>query len=148
MIQEALNHQFFEMMRREHRELTDVIGTLREQLQEKVPAAEALRLSITKLADLALGHFEHEEHGGYLCEVIEQAPRLSERAETLKAQHATMRDDLSQLVELVDQVAAGQMSVNKLRENLNAFLRSLLDHESAENELVQEAYTDDIGSKD
>ena len=62
-------------------------------------------------------HFATEERAGFLSEAVNQAPRLSRRADELRAE-------------------------------CRRFTEAYHDHESRENALIHEAWTEDIGAVD
>lgn len=148
MPEKQLDHHFFEMMKQEHEQLARVLGELRHALHSDQRDAEAVTAWIVQLARLVKSHFEHEEEGGYMREAIEQAPRLSEQAENLERQHPVLLEKLSGLSNLA---AAGDKSApwwESARTKFDEFAKSFLDHEAHEDKLVQEAFTQDIGTSD
>ncbi len=112
------------------RQLADLLGSLRDQLAI---------------------HFALEEAYGYFEEPLSVAPRLSTKADALRNQH---RDLYLEICELVDQAQrcayheGNGASLRKLAADFRAFISKLQEHESQENELVLEAFDEDIGVGD
>jgi hemerythrin len=150
MVEKRLDHNFFEMVKEEHQELVGVMGKIRHSLTVEERDPEGLDALIIQLCDLVESHFKNEEAGGYLREAIDQAPRLSERAEQLHDQHRTLWEELQGLRTLVEhrEAEASDQWWDQLRGAVEAFARNLLTHEAREDDLVQEAFTQDIGAKD
>ena len=158
MAEKRLDHDFFEMMKHEHQELIDLLGQVRNALDPaaKDPAAkdpdvkdatEVKRL-MTDLCDHVRSHFEHEEEGGYLHEVLEHAPRLTNLAEKLLQQHATLSEIAEKLCWHVKTEPSEGTWWKELEEMFDDFSKQLLKHEAQEDGLVQEAFTQDIGTGD
>jgi len=95
-----------------------------------------------------LDHFDHEESGGYFAEAIDAAPRLSERADALLAEHAQMAEQLVELQHRAAMQTTGARWRHALDHGFVDFMDRFLAHEEAENKLLQEAYFDDIGAED
>ena len=148
MVEKRLDHNFFEMIKEEHHELVGVMGEIRHLLAAEERDLDKLEALIIQLCDLVESHFKNEEAGGYLSEAIEQAPRLSERADQLHDQHRVLWEELQGLRTLTEQRENSDPWWQQLHAALETFARDLLTHEAREDDLVQEAFTDDIGSKD
>lgn len=141
-------HNFFEMMKAEHHELVGVMGEIKHLLATHQRDAARVDHLVTEFCDLIESHFEHEEEGGYLSEALEQAPRLTERAQVLFKQHESLLADARGLRHHVRGGEGTDAWWDELSTRFNDFTRALMTHEAHEDDLVQEAYTDDIGSKD
>jgi hypothetical protein len=59
-----------------------------------------------------------------------------------------MREQIDEMIELVGSFQATGDDWKKLGELVDRLSVDLLQHENKENELLQEVFTDDIGSKD
>ncbi len=153
MAEKRFDHDFFEMMMREHRELIDLLGQIRHALDSaaKDPAAkdaaEVKRL-MGDLCDRVRSHFKHEEEGGYFHEALERAPRLTNLAEKLLEQHATLSEIAEKLCWHVKTEPSEAAWWKELGEMFDDFSKQLLKHKAQEDHLVQEAFTQDIGTAD
>lgn len=93
-------------------------------------------------------HFEIEERGGYLAEALQAAPRFTKKAETLKDQHPEFRTQLTELIELTSTEDDPRAAFQELLEKFHAFTNALWQHESAENEILQRAFEEDVAAAD
>jgi hypothetical protein len=83
-------------------------------------------------------HFEFEESGGYMAEVLRARPGLARRVEELRRQHT----DLLQRMKAAAQ--AGQTLV-EVRHQLTAALDAIGDHEGDEVSILQDVLNTDLG---
>tara|TARA_B100002051_G_C16676719_1_gene607498 strand:- start:807 stop:1289 length:483 start_codon:yes stop_codon:yes gene_type:complete len=109
---------------------------------------------VTILADLrdqvAL-HFALEEAYGYFEGPAHVAPRLCEKADRLRSEHAALYGAASDLVEDADEWHHQRALLHHCRhiyDRLQTFHVDLRRHETRESELVLAAYGDDIGVGD
>jgi len=134
----------FHKDREEHvrvRELVMCIGSILEASGDSGGGPQNL---ITELRDLLLEHFGREELGGYLIEVRTAAPQLTGRAEELLKEHGQLRARCDELVELVRK-ANRSVPRERMADEFQRFAHDLFAHESAENDLVYEAFAVDLG---
>jgi len=132
----------------EHRQLDQLFLRIRSELTPESGMPSSIALLFKELVERVSFHFAHEEEGGYYSEVIEQAPRLATVAEQLQKQHAHLLSIAEQLHREIEQVPEAAVRCHPIRVNFEEFVRQCSEHEAAENQLVQDAYTLDIGSKD
>ncbi len=117
-------------VRSHRRRLVLMLGTLRDQL--------------------AL-HFALEEAYGYFEDPVFVAPRLSLKASTLRDEHKTLYSQICALADEVEkQYYAGRLVTvaARITKQFMAFDELICRHESDENELILQAYEDDIGVGD
>ena len=110
--------------------LADLLGCLRDQLAT---------------------HFSLEEFFGYFDDALDVAPRFSARADVLRAQHATLFEEICEIVEEAERLAYHESTgrgIQKVAERYHAFHQRLEAHESCENELIMDALNEDIGEGD
>ncbi|HVX63432.1 MAG TPA: hemerythrin domain-containing protein [Pirellulales bacterium] len=127
----------------EHREMRRLVQVLRhamgkeggwskESAQEALKAFEALKAHLKE-------HFAQEEEGGYLEQALAVAPRYSDEAKLLLKQHGLMTRQVAHAVETarraVDEPGAWAALAAETRE----LLQKLVEHETAENRIVQKA---------
>ncbi len=143
-----LDHDFFEMIKREHSELIDMMAHVRRALASDIRDPGGVNQLIGELYERIVSHFHHEEDGGYLSEALELAPRLTPLAEKLHEQHETLGELLGELRGLAQQREDTDSWWKTLSDTFNNFSRELLRHEAAEDKLVQEAFTQDVGTGD
>jgi predicted nuclease with TOPRIM domain len=106
---------------------------------------------INELRDQIAMHFALEEAYGYFDDAVCEAPRLSERAGELRAEHGELFVTLCDLVDDAERLRYNH-NRKRLRRMVSCrfvdFHQQLQDHESRENELIFDAFDDDIGVGD
>ncbi len=141
-----------ETIRSQHFALRQQIRALEELFAEPDGAgAERARKTLTLLErfDSALReHFAVEEEGGYFADILKVAPRLSRRAARLEQNHKEFSERLESLLALARYAVDAPDDWNRVRAGLEGFLQALRAHEDEENELVREAFMDDLGHGD
>jgi len=125
-------------------------GHVEELLRSTAAGADRGRLlQLLKGLDSDMHHhFEMEEQGGFLDGALAHDPRLSAMAADLLRQHPMLSHDLKQLITTVENAPAEPAWRATFAEQLHGFINRLVEHERAENRLVQDAYHDDIGEVD
>jgi hemerythrin len=153
MTAENLDHDFAEMILREHRELKELLARARTAICEDQRDSQRAKQLIGDLYEHLQSHFFHEEEGGYMCEALERAPRLIRQAEELHEQHETLAEMLGELRDFVQHVGPADARPRndwwkELARRFQTFGKQLLRHEADEDDLVQEAFTRDVGTCD
>ncbi len=138
---------------REHRELKELLTRTRAAIRQPQPDVEPVRQLTGDLYAHLQSHFFHEEEGGYMCEALERAPRLTKQADQLYEQHETLAEMLGELRDFVGRgrPAGARPSDDwwrELAEQFQTFGKQLLRHETDEDALVQEAFIQDVGTCD
>lgn len=151
-------HELYEQVVQEHRELHEVMEELRKTFRElaathedhakygeKVPRLiEALGEMQTQLTQ----HFATEEDGGYMAEVLKVAPRFGEHAKKLQRQHEEFLGTLAHLRRRVQEFHPDKDRWTNIEEQFDRLLENLKVHEQQENDMLQEAYEEDVGAAD
>lgn len=133
---------FIAAFQAEHREMGNLVQTLRRVFDDAQPWSREISNEGTEaLAAMAKHlrhHFEQEEEGGYLEEALSAAPRFSQEAEVLLAQHSVMLRQADQALDLA-RSADDAAAWTKLKNEVKSLIASLIVHETAENKIVQQA---------
>lgn len=132
----------------EHASLWEILDEARAALAERRARPQSIAEMLDELAQHVLDHFRHEETGGYFAEAIDVAPRLSERADDLLRQHPRLAAQLAQLRQYARRNDPSEAWWLRLSEMFTQFVSRFSEHECAENELLQDAYSTDIGAED
>jgi iron-sulfur cluster repair protein YtfE (RIC family) len=106
---------------------------------------------LAELRDQLAMHFALEEAFGYFDDPLRVAPRLSATASQLRDEHKTLYAEISHLTDEVDAVErAGDLPTRArwVVEQFRTYYDLLQHHESRENELILDAYDEDIGVGD
>jgi hemerythrin len=120
-----------------------------EKLMQHLQELEARAGHETGLAELAAGlsrvrsdvtaHFEFEQQGGYMSDVLDRAPHMCPRIDKLLAQHAELLESLD---ELITRARGGtEQTIASLRQRTAQWIAAVRAHESAENRLVQKVFS-------
>jgi hypothetical protein len=132
----------------EHESLHQTLGELRTLLENRESTAK-VAIALAEFANQVQAHFVHEEEPeGFFDSVIDQAPRLKTRADALLEEHAAMSRELKKLRRHAKHGVVSDEWWSQLNAEFESFWQLFCQHERSENELVQEAFHDDIGSKD
>lgn len=132
----------------EHRDLFNLMHTVRERLAAAGPPAEAPRAdliaAVQSLRDHLATHFVQEERGGFLEESVTRVPRLSTRVRSILAQHPALLKELDGLIAMIAAAAAAD-AWSQVQQAFAAFEGRMQSHERLENAVVQEGYNEDLG---
>ena len=148
MSEQESSHDFFEQVRRDHEELRTSLGRLSQALTNRDSSTEDIAAQLVALIEHLDQHFQDEETGGFFDEVVAQAPRYADRTNALREEHVRL---LKQIRGLADAARRGEPSDSwwkELEDGFHDFSKSLMHHENQENELLQDTYDEDVGSKD
>lgn len=150
----SINAAFFHEIKQENQRLCELLCSVRE-ITQNLPMRNGEQRqvvnSLEELCDQVALHFSLEEAYGYFAEAFDAAPRVIERAESLRDEHVVLFDTIRQIAD--DAVEAHinrrwtqgfTVVVDRFRE----FDERFQMHESQENALIQEAFDDDIGVGD
>ncbi len=91
-------------------------------------------------------HFDLEEEGGFMNELISEAPQAMNSIKKLEAEHDQIVANLDGILtslkelELIDDNKLGD-----ILKRVTQLMSSIQDHESAENELMQKVYCQEYG---
>ncbi len=136
------------MIARQHIQIGALVDALNSRFDAEKEASRNLVSLINSLAAHLEMHFELEEENEYFGYVLKQAPHLSERVHQLLGQHEMLKNEVGELVEMARQAFAEDRDATMLALRFRKFRKHLLDHERSEIELMQEAYTQDLGGGD
>jgi len=139
----------------EHEELNQNIGELKITILEKVSTKDFpdWRIQfIGKLQDLKqklTSHFEFEEQGGFMTEVIEEAPQLLNQVKELEIEHKQILANLDGVVKDFKTLSVkDDLELQDILNRVSRIMNELHHHEMAENELLQSAFYREHGSPD
>ena len=148
MIEKPSDHDFFEVMKDEHQELSSVLASVRAEVSAIGRDKKDLEVLTARLRELVETHFAHEERGGFLKEAIDRAPHFVTQAAVLQEEHEELLEDIEKLRILVHSGVESPAWWSRVEADFRSFAARLLHHEHAENKIVQEAFTVDIGTGD
>ncbi len=150
----TINAAFLQEIKEVNEELWKLLERTRQlcsdQKQMKSQGKQALEL-LGALRDQLAMHFALEEAYGYIENPVIVAPHLTQPAAILRDEHTTLYSTISELYEAFEgEHYAGRLdeSAPNIVARFVAFDKQFRGHETRENELILQAYDDDIGVGD
>jgi hemerythrin-like domain-containing protein len=139
----------------EHREINQTADAL-DALTNREDAVEAysewrseLRETVERFADLLESHFEHEEEGGFLRDVLREVPNSEASVRTLKQEHGEIKSAMAALLgDLGATRHGGEDDVRRIRTAVQGITSTLHHHELSEQQLIQRTYYREYGGGD
>ena len=139
----AHDHQAFDVIHNEHRELLGVFAKLMEAVvRDGHDKAEVENLT-GELVERFDSHFRHDLNGGQLEEVTKRIPALSARAADLLDQQALLLEQVETLRILVHSGVESPAWWKRVRLDVEKLHSDLSLHDTAVEQLVREAFGDD-----
>lgn len=142
------DHELFKVILAEHLDLADTFASLHSAIDRDDRTKNGMEDLVTQLSDQVDLHFEIEERDGYLREALEQSPRHTTQAELLLKQHDDLREEIEKLRILIHSGVESSAWWTQVKADIRDFSTKFFDHEHAEDQLLQAAYTDDLGAGD
>lgn len=137
---------------KDHEGLNQDIGTLKMTIMMEISAKDFpnWRLEfIWQLRDFKnrlLKHFDLEEEGGFMNEVLSIAPQTERKVKELKEEHEHIVIHLDEiLMDLKGLLDKNTEKLDSIRNRMTEVIATLLQHEAAENQLMQTAYYQGYG---
>ena len=151
--QEKVGASIVKETRDEHRACMQLLSEVEECL-DRPPDDPAgwisdLKRKLTELATALDEHFTGEEAGPVFRKLPIHHPRLAGPLKKLEDEHATMRSDLKTVRGKADELDDPEVfELRELNARVQLFVARLRRHEAAENEIVIQAYWDEVGVGD
>lgn len=137
--------QSAEAARAAHEKLMRDLQQLEDGVRAESGIAE-LAAGLSRVQGDVAAHFESEEQGGYMSDVIDRAPQVNARVQKLLAEHTRLLRSLEQLIAASRAGSAG--TIAPLRQRTAHWIAAVREHEAAENRLVQKVYSRDECAED
>jgi hypothetical protein len=150
----AVNAAFLQEIKEDNQELWALLERLQIVLLTEWPprvSRRELHASLARLRDQLAMHFALEEAYGYFEDALRVAPRFSAKAERLRGEHDGFYVDICDIVDRADQLLHHEVPTRCLTHvvaRFDDFCEALRRHESAENQLIQRAFNEDLGGWD
>lgn len=93
-----------------------------------------------------LKHFDLEEEGGFMNEILSEAPETVNQIKKLEAEHSQIVSELDDI--LADLKEMHEKEIPKLediRNRVTQLMSTIRNHETAENNLIQKVYYQEYG---
>lgn len=131
-----------------NKQMSELKSIISSEMKDKNFAEWRLHF-LWKLRDLKnalLKHFDLEEEGGFMHEVLKAAPQEANKVESLIREHGEIIASLDAVLQ--DLKTLGTMDrvrLNHIKNGLNHLFYDLGAHENKENHLMQVAYYREFG---
>jgi iron-sulfur cluster repair protein YtfE (RIC family) len=136
-------------IQREHGELRALLGDIHRVLAERLQTVVHVSEQLAALNEHVETHFNEEEIGGFFDQVLGSASQqVAQQVDSLRDEHCHL---LQVVRRLSEQAKTGNGSDDwwqRLESEFREFSKELMHHEHKENELLQEAFDQDIGAAD
>jgi iron-sulfur cluster repair protein YtfE (RIC family) len=140
--------EIHERIRQEHDRLRDLLGQISREMSSHRGSAAGLTRQFRSLRDQLQAHFIEEEDHGFFDQITDHAPRFAGQTQKLCDEHVDMLEKVDKLVTRSGQGDGSDEWWSDLVSAFHDLSRELMQHEHEENDLLQQAYEDDIGEKD
>jgi hypothetical protein len=133
----------------QHRHLKEQVGTLcrlmcqpfdENCLKER---AAAVHRQLGELRDFLEYHLAQEAFGGYLEDAVARLPRLGSVADEIERQHPLLFAELDALIVRAKRAEPTIEHWHEIGEDVATFARKLMEHEAAENRILQQGFNED-----
>jgi hypothetical protein len=150
----SVNAAFLQEIKQDNQELHRLLTQVQELCSKQKPAPgcrQEFADLLSKLRDQLAMHFALEEAYGYFEDSLIIDPRLSRRAERLRTQHASLFSKFCRIVDEAMQMLENRSPrsvCRRIASRFEEFHSALQLHEQQENELIIEAFEQDVGVGD
>ena len=147
----------FDVILQEHRALRESVTELRRFLRQPCPPPEqpaasawagALADRLVDFRERARRHFQSEESSGFMDQLGRSTPRATRTIARMLGEHDRILTDLRAVLDATTAYARHQPPEHDLRSAVAAVLDRFEQHESDENDLIQDLVCDDLGAGD
>jgi hypothetical protein len=134
-----MNLKGFDSLHEEHENLLEQLGRVHDAIKSMAPAPTEIMGLLDEFEQALAHHFVHEEMGGLFDAVASHAPSLANEANRLNAEHHLLRNQATELCRFAASGSASMAWWRELASRCHVFSQKLMQHESAENVLLQMA---------
>lgn len=131
----------------EHVALQEQLRRMRDLLSGRAASPDVVAAELRQLIDAILEHFDHEAADeGFFAEMIARDPRLQHRVSELLRDHFDLRAELIALERRAGQADGVTTAGDDLIVHFARFEQAFRRHESAEADLLESVYCEDLGT--
>jgi iron-sulfur cluster repair protein YtfE (RIC family) len=141
-------HPIFRDVDVEHAEMRELLANVHRVLADQNQSSSEVVAMLDSLFGFLKAHFQHEDEGGFFDQITEQSPRLSDRAEEVQQEHATLLTEFQTLRALAERGGGDAAWWSQLNSEFHRLCKQLMHHEHREEDLLQESFNDEIGTGD
>ncbi len=139
----------------EHESLKTTMTAIRAEIKSPLPEEDfgEWKLGfIWRLRDFQnelVKHFDLEEDGGFMQDLVNISPGCASRVEVLKQEHDDIIPRLNELTDRLKRISTNNdEDLGHVAEDVLSLFDLLERHEAAERELIQDVFFQDIGVGD
>ena len=151
----GVNAAYLQEIKEDERQVPTLLAFVTKRLyanQLNTEQSSELRALMRQLHQQVKYRFHLEEALGYMEDVVQVAPRLCRKAESLRSEHQQLLDQLQELVELAHatllEKPASLKEIIPIRDSFASFHQQFQAHEAGENDLIIDSLYFDIGGGD
>lgn len=137
---------------KEHVHLNKAFGEIKLTIMQEVTAEEfqnwrlEFLWQVRDFKNSLLKHFDLEEEGGFMRDVLKAAPHTGNKIEELKKEHVEIIEALDKIIDQIKLTPEKDGDkLNAIRMGINEMMSTLCNHENQENDLMQRAYYREFG---
>lgn len=138
----------FDQMALQHGELGRSWSQLLETLASDRIDSQVVMRQLQELKQQLEEHFRLEEKGGYFEDIVSRAPHLQRSADKLRGEHADLLDAVRRLQGQGGRLDREPGQLAAMRTLFEETSSAFFNHESAEDQLLQETYCRDTSAVD
>lgn len=132
----------------QHVALRERIAEIQKTLESQPDEPELIGTHLSTLSHELQAHFLEEEEGGFFDHIRQRAPQLSTDTKLLEEEHQEFLGRIRDLITIAETCEGSDPWWQRLKAEFHEYSKGLMHHESLENQLLQRAYNEDIGSHD
>ena len=136
----------------EHKGLSQQMGEIKMESVKEVSPEDfpnwrlELIWHLRDFKNRLLRHFDLEEEGGFMKDVLSTAPESQPKVSELKAEHRQFSRKLEEIMNALKGMhKKDSEKLDKVRNKLNEFIATLRKHEEEEHRLLQRTYFREYG---
>lgn len=137
---------------KEHECIKRDMGDIEGAISKEIPFEEfsEWRLEFMwRLRDFRLHllkHFDLEEEGGFMNEILAEAPESAGKVAKLEQEHQQIVSDLDGVLSSLKELELrNDEKLQDVRRRVSQLISAIRNHEAAENDLIQVAYCQEYG---
>jgi hemerythrin-like domain-containing protein len=144
------NKSMADRIEEEHASLRSLMESVTETFN-RPPTGDAkdwklgLVWELRDLRHMLVKHFDFEEDGGFMGDVVETAPRESRRVDMLESEHGEFLSEVDDITAELKRMT-NSSGIDRTRERLKKLISRLHTHEASERDLIGTVYFQDLGS--
>ena len=138
----------FDGIAAEHARMPELLSELHTLIASRAELPSTVGKAIDTLVVFLREHFRHEDEDGFFDEITIRAPRLLTRAREVSREHLGILAGMEAFRDVALMGDGSESWWDLLDREYHRLMKDLMHHEHQERELLQDTYTDDVGTGD